>query len=872
MLDAIDRVIADLGLNILETVEVPERPETRAPVPKRIAEGPAYPAISKTIPGGQVWKHQAQALRDLTSGKNVVVSTGTASGKSLIFQTYALHLLLTDPGSKVLVFYPLRALTNDQLISWQQLAEAAGLGRDSVGRIYGGVPMAEGEQTLERSRVVLMTPDVCQARLMRTVSNPTVKKFIESLSLLIIDEAHVYESVLGSNTAFLLRRLMAAKRILSPRGTSRRFQVIAATATIDAPAQHMENLTGVQFNVVDEAVNGAPRNPRRILHIEGPDSGSGGEAAIAEIASRICAMEKCHRFIAFIDSRQGIERAESIVRQLRQSGKDVKPYRSGYEEKQREDIERALNKGTLHGVVSTSALELGIDIADMEIGINLGVPQSRKSFRQRLGRVGRTTPGVFLVVGPENAFTRFGESLASYYESSVEPSYLYLGNRFVQFAHARCLRDEMEALGRNSAEAPAGVQWPPGFADILKVSREGYPKEFDHIAQIGGDSPHINYPLRQLGETNVEIRQGTHGSGIYLGEMAYIQAIREAYPGATYRHFGDAYEVKSWHTGFNKLEIRVTQLNQPKQPSNTPSLIRPTRPILRKSVTIDLSGQGIISGRFKKGDKGLLAEAQVQVNESVEGYSIGNTQHPYSQSTNPNMRRKQRDFRTTGVMVKIEEDWFSDPSVRKEVAEGLRDLLARERSVAPQDIDSAHTNIALATDAGLRKPITDVVVIYDRVYGGLRLTENLFDEFNRYIERMSLGAELSQGEGIVSCETSDNLRRWVQDLSDSEDFVYSQPAIEPPADGNWLLVFKPGSIVGVFSKGELQDREILEPRYIESPLEPGKMVLYYSYQDRANRGGTSFTPADSMQAAGHDWEWVWWNPDTKEYRDLEVSE
>lgn len=860
MLDAIDRVIADLDLNILETVEVPERPPTLAPVPKYIADGPAYPVIGDTIPGGQVWKHQAQALSDLSSGGNVVISTSTASGKSLIFQTYALHLLLTDPGSKVLVFYPLRALTNDQLNSWRRLAKIAGLGQNSVGLIYGGVPMAEGEQTLERSRIVLMTPDVCQARLMRTVGNPTVKKFIEALSLLILDEAHVYESVLGSNTAFLLRRLMAAKRILSPRGTSRRFQVIAATATIDAPAQHLENLTGVQFNVVDEAVNGAPRNPRRILHIEGPDSGSGGEAAIAEIASRICAMEKRHRFIAFIDSRQGTERTflESL------DNENVKPYRSGYEEQQRKDIERALNNSTLHGVVSTSALELGIDIADMEIGINLGVPQSRKSFQQRLGRVGRTTPGVFLVVGPDNAFTRFGESLSSYYESSVEPSYLYLGNRFVQFAHARCLRGEMEALGRNSAEAPGGVQWPPGFADILKVSREGYPKEFDHIAQIGGDSPHINYPLRQLGETNVEIRQGNQGSGIKLGDMAHIQAIREAYPGATYLHLGLRYVVDRWHSGFNKLEIRVTQ--REKAPL--------TRPILRKSVTIDLSRQGIISGRFKKGNKGLLAEAQVQVNESVEGYISGNTYKRYRdlQAKDPNMRRKQRDFRTTGVMVKIEEDWFSDPSVRKEVAEGLRDLLARERSVAPQDIDSAHTNIALATDAGLRKPITDVVVIYDRVYGGLRLTENLFDEFNRYIERLSLGAELSQGEGIVSGETSDNLRRWAQDLSDAEDFVYSQPSIEPPADGNWLLVFKPSSIVGVFSKGELQDREILEPRYIESPLEPGKMVLYYSYRDPVNKGGTSFTPADSTQPVGHDWEWIWWNPDTGEYRDLEEAE
>ncbi len=860
MLDAIDRVITDLGFNILDAVEVPERAETRAPVPKRIADGPAYPVISKTIPGGQVWKHQAQALRDLSGGGNVVVSTGTASGKSLIFQTYALHLLLTDPGSKVLVFYPLRALTNDQLISWQRLAETAGLGQDAIGLIYGGVPVSEREQVIESSRIVLMTPDVCQAWLMRTLGSETVNRFIDDLSLLILDEAHVYESVLGSNTAFLLRRLTAAKRHLPARRNRRQLQVIAATATIDAPAQHLENLTGVRFKVVDESVNGAPRSPRRILHIEGQGSGREGESAMAAIVSGICDMAERHRFISFVDSRQGVER---IVRLVDNPG--VKPYRSGFEIGDRATIERTLRNGVLNGVVSTSALELGIDISDMDIGVNLGVPQSRKGFRQRLGRVGRVMPGVFLVIAPANAFTRFGETLASYYESSVEPSYLYLGNRFVQFAHARCLRDEMESLGRNPEEMPAGIQWPEGFSNILKFARVGYPKEFDPMAQIGGDSPHFNYPLRQLGEINVEIRQGRGGFDKELGEMAYHQAIREAYPGATYLHLGNAYKVNQWSRGFNKLAVRVAASKN----------AAPTRPILRKSVTIDVSHDGIIpGGRIKKSSKGFLAEAQVQVNESVEGYIIGNTHYMYRElrAKDPNMSRKQRDFRTTGVVVEIGEDWFSDPAVRKEVAEGLRDLLSRERSIAPQDIDCAHTNIALATDAGIRRPITDVVVIYDSVYGGLHLTENLFDEFSRYIERLILGAELSRGEGIVSGETSDNLRQWARDLSDADDFAYSQPVVEPPADGNWLQVFKPGSLVGVFRSGELLEREIIEPRYIEFPPESGNMVLYYSYQDPANKGGTSLTPADSTQPVGQDWEWVWWNPDTGEYRDLEESE
>ena len=857
MFEKIDRLLANLNLRVCESVDVAPRPESRGRVPRAIADGPLFRILNDTIPGGLLWTHQAEALRNLCARRHVVVSTGTASGKSLIFQIYALHQLLTDPASKVLVFYPLRALTNDQLVSWLKLAESAGLQPDVVARIYGGVPMIEREQIIERSRIVLMTPDVCQSWLMRTLDNPAVSRFVDSLVLLVLDEAHVYESVFGSNAAFLFRRLLAAKRRLSPRRPG--LQIVAATATIENPAEHLENLTGVAFSIVDESVDGAPRSTRRILHLEGPELGRDGEQALQELLAGICGMAERHRFIAFVDSRQGVERIAQAL-----GVESVKPYRAGYEASDRAAIERTLRNGTLHGVVSTSALELGIDIADMDIGINLGIPQSRKSFRQRLGRIGRVSTGVFLIVAPANGFTKFGEGVAQYYEGSVEPSYLYLGNRFVQFAHARCLQDETDALGRDSTELPGGLHWPEGFPEILHVARVGYPGEFDPIAQIGADSPHFNYPLRQLGETNVEIQEGQGGFEKQIGDMAYHQAIREAYPGATYLHMGQAYKVRRWTQGFNKLAIRVTAVRN----------AAPTRPILRKSVTIDLSRQGIIPGRMRRGASGLLAEAQVQVNESVEGFTIGNTQKRYrdERAKDANMRRKQRDFRTTGVIVKIEDDWFADPSVRREVAEGLRDLLARDRSIASQDVDSAHANIAVTTDAGLRRGITDTVVIYDSVYGGLRLTENLFDDFGRFIERMNLGAGLSQGAGIISAETAALLKHWAQGLSEgsSESDDGDLPRVHVPE--GWLQVFKPGSVVGVYSRGELLEREVVEPRYIDDPFDPGTQVLYYSYQDDRNRSGVSFTPADGIVQSGHDWEWVLWSPDTGEYREMEVSE
>ena len=382
-------------------------------------------------------------------------------------------------------------------------------------------------------------------------------RFLDGLELLILDEAHVYESVFGSNMAFLVRRLLAAKRLLaSGRQPVSKLQVIAATATIAEPAQHLEKLTGLKFREVNQ--DGSPQHEKRIYHVAGPEGGEDGESFLASILEGICDLRGRRRFIAFIDSRQGVERTARDVAERVEAylGKDkVLAYRSGYEEGDRAAIEKALRSGELQGVVSTSALELGIDIPDMEVGINLGVPRTRKSFRQRIGRIGRGSTGAFIIAAAPNAFTRFGETLEEYHVSSVEPSYLYLGNRFVQFAHARCLRKEMEVLGRKSSVPPSGTRWPEGFREILKFARDGWPPEFDDVAKNGGDSPHFNYGLRDIGEPSYELQNTRRGRGNRIGDIILRQAIREAYPGFNdYIHGGRAYRILEWRPGVIRLE------------------------------------------------------------------------------------------------------------------------------------------------------------------------------------------------------------------------------------------------------------------------------------------------------------------------------
>ena len=280
-------------------------------MPEEILVG-TLPETLKRLLGREdftVWEHQAKAIEHLVNRRNVVVSTGTASGKSLVFQIDAIRRLSSDPSSRVLVIYPLKALASDQFGRWTRLVKSIGLDEAIVGRIDGNVPTHDRDTILSNARILLMTPDVCHAWFMRNVGSGPVRRFLEGLSFIVLDEAHIYESAFGSNVAFLLRRLIASKR-KATRGDikSQTFQIVATTATILAPSEHLRLLTGLEFAVVDEELNGAPHFQRRILHLSGADYGAAGEAAVADIVRGIMALSVRRRFIVFIDSRQGVER------------------------------------------------------------------------------------------------------------------------------------------------------------------------------------------------------------------------------------------------------------------------------------------------------------------------------------------------------------------------------------------------------------------------------------------------------------------------------------------------------------------------------------------------------------------------------------
>ena len=525
MYETIRNLLEDHTISVSEHFEIPGRPAQHEVIPRFLFDSPVGDYLrqwSLATDAGEpgLWSHQSQALESLGRGDNVVVSTGTASGKSLVFRALSLHKVLRDPSSKVLVFYPLRALVADQLRGWREMAKGLGLNEVIVGQIDGSVPRAERDQVLERASIIVMTPDVCQAWLMSRLAMPAVKRFVEALSILVMDEAHTLEGVFGSNFAFLVRRLIAARnQLLGDKSKTMPLQLVAATATIANPRQHMKQLTGSEFTVFGHEVDGAPRYNRIVVHAVCPD---GDELNVTkDLHQRVITEGYDGAFITFLDSRKGVETLAMATQQDLDEILDdpaVASYRGGFTPEDRQCIEMGLRNGIYRGIVSTSALELGIDLPNLRVGFSVGLPPTRKAYRQRLGRVGRNSPGAFVVIGPSNLFHRYGTTLREYHDMSVEPSYLYLDNRFMQFVHGRCLSDERDAL-EASQRLPARIEWPNHFGDVYEMARPGgsRPPEFDAIAELGGDTPQMSYPLRNVGEINFDIK--LHENADKMGDV-----------------------------------------------------------------------------------------------------------------------------------------------------------------------------------------------------------------------------------------------------------------------------------------------------------------------------------------------------------------
>ena len=778
-------------MNIHDEITIPGQEARYGDVPGWLTDSAVWPAVKDQTGGGQLYLHQAMGLELLGQGHNLVISTGTASGKSLVFQAPTLHHLVANPNATAVAVYPIKALARDQVIRWQSMAEAAGLDPGSINRIDGDVrDLTQRREILQRTRLALMTPDVIQQWLMayseplygrrplrhdlREVQNTqyNVRRFISNLAFLILDEAHTYDGALSTHCLYLLHRLQQKRRELMAQFEPLR--VIAASATIHNPAQHLETLTGLPFQVVDDRYNGSPRAELTVQHAVGRDPHDEGwrdlQAAVREVISE----DPDRSYIAFIDDRQlaeraaaGIEAARSITEDaIIVESRDAMAYRSGL--MRRERIEEALREGDIRGLASTSTMEMGIDIPDLQVGFNLGLPHSVGKVKQRAGRVGRTGPGRFIIIAPRHALQFHEDSLETYWNQPVEPARLYPSNPNIKNTHGRCLAKETDLNGMERSIPSPTDAWPDQLPQTLREIARG-----DHYApefQTGDpQQPHRN-DIRDAADGRARIVQLMPGGEMELltSEVTRREAARDAYPLATYLHAKQSYSVLAWReTGG---ETVITARHAPP---------RETRPIIRSGSTVTLQQPRMST----LGHLEYCTHAQAVAWEHIVGCSIRETgdadwrEVDYSAEGIPEV---VTNLRTTATVIIIWEDWFDDANTRRDVARALRTVLCSRESIHPADIRTTHQNVQVVRD-GRSSEVRRAIVLWDKVGGGLGLSKAVADNLGCYtqalLEIARSSGQRSERERLLKEDTAALLHRWAAAVAPNTLGPEQTPAI-----------------------------------------------------------------------------------------------
>jgi DEAD/DEAH box helicase domain-containing protein len=483
----------------------------------------------------RLYSHQREALEKAV-GSNLVITSGTASGKSLAFNLPVLDGIARDPKRRALYLYPTKALAQDQA---RKLASLRPPGLREA--IYDGdTPKEERPAIRRRNNLVLTNPDMLHVGVLP--HHKSWGDFLANLEWVVVDEAHTYRGVFGSHVANVLRRL---RRVARAYGSEPRF--LLASATIANPVWLAEELVGTPFELIDD--DGAPRAGREIAMWNPPliDKATGTRRSALSEAAELLAELVSHgvRTICFLKSRRGIELIQRFAREsLEARGKPelaarIAPYRGGYTPQQRREIEARLSDGELLAVVATDALELGIDIGELDAAICVTFPGTVASLRQMWGRAGRRRRGLAVYVAGQDALDQFfcrhpDEFIGRPVEAAIldHASEQIAGRHMVAAAYELPLsEDDAEVFG---PEWRQRAQRLIAAGELRQAGGRIMPRSSEFVA--------AKVPLRSASSDSVAVIE--RESGEMLGLVESERAFTTIHPGAIYLHLGRSYEVE----------------------------------------------------------------------------------------------------------------------------------------------------------------------------------------------------------------------------------------------------------------------------------------------------------------------------------------
>ena len=479
-------------------------------------------AVGEAFGASQLYSHQRKAIDAALSGRNVCLATETASGKTLAYLAPIAAAVAQDPSARAMIFYPTKALAWDQVEAVDRFSAA--LDQQGIaltfGKYDGDTPSAEKAAIRRGGRHIILTnPDMVHYAILR--HHQQWGDFFRGLKYIVLDELHAYSGFFGTNVALVLRRV---RQLCQRYGSNPTF--IAASATIENAAAHTRNITGVDFKVITKSGSGSGRKEVMML----PPTGELPLAAmLATVATKVMGL----RTIVFCNRRVDVEQQAKIVRKY--VGPFVASYRAGYPVDERRQIHERLKSGEIRCVVATNALELGIDVGDLDLCILNGHPGTNAGAWQRLGRVGRhhdsNTLGV-LALAPEEIDLYYARYPDEFFESKGRPE------------RAMVTPSNPELLHRHLACALLESAGQPLDLDVFPAGTNGVLPEVEVPA-----SPYTAYwdvPIRFI-RPPFAIRDTVNDREIE--EIDGNVAHREAHWGAVYLHQGKHYRIEKWCGG-----------------------------------------------------------------------------------------------------------------------------------------------------------------------------------------------------------------------------------------------------------------------------------------------------------------------------------
>jgi DEAD/DEAH box helicase domain-containing protein len=692
----------------------PERDAGFAPLPDELD-----PRVRKAISVERLYAHQRDAWDAAARGEDVLVTTGTASGKTLAFNLPVLDELARQPKSRALYLYPTKALAQDQF----RTLSAFRVPKLKPAIYDGDTPTEQRWQIRKWSNVILTNPDMLHVGVLP--NHDRWGDVLANLRYVVIDEAHVYRGVFGSHVGNVLRRL---RRLVRVYGADPQF--LLASATISNPGELAHSLLGVPVTVVGD--DAAPRAERTVVLWNPPllDDDLGLRASALAEAARLQAMlvDRGLRTLTFAKSRKAAELIHRFTAERLGDDTHLSPYRAGYTAAQRREIERKLSEGELLGVSATNALELGIDVGLLDAVISVGFPGTVASLRQQWGRAGRRGSGLAVLIATEDGldqfFMREPDKLLG---RRVEAAILDHANPRVLTGHVRAAAyeapitaDDADTLGpeaidsaRNDLElkdSPAGIVW------------------------AGRDHPAARIGLRSTDPDAFTVVDATTGN--VLGQVERSRAYSTVHEGAIYLHLGESYLVR---------ELDLTSLHAVVEPFTGSWYTQAKKETMTQ----------IVEPRRVEWRMGMeLSFGEIEVTEQVVGYERKTISGQERLEVVP-LLLPPTSFTTEAV-------WYLPEAVHlaelEEMPKLLGTLHAAEHAMIALlplwamcdrwDIGGLSTNIHPQTG----RP---TVFIYDGHAGGVGITERGFEQFEGWVRDT---AALLRGcpchDGCPSCVQS----------------------------------------------------------------------------------------------------------------------